>query len=200
MPHEGVNFAVADYQVSIRAADVLARARPSAGRLVSGHLPASGTGPIRLEVDFTGWPATLRVSYRQPLANGWSSHESWIWLLATNPTFGGIRWWLVCPACGLRRGVLYLDPEHHFPWACRQCRRLAYHSQRESPEDRLLRRLKKILQRAGGAYNLRPLTSEDRPKRMRRQTFARLAQEAQEIWSVLSATQRGRRKLERMWG
>ena len=51
-----------------------------------------------------------------------------IGLTDTNPHFGGIRWWLVCPRCGRRAGKLYATVgDRNF--ACRVCRRLVYKSQ-----------------------------------------------------------------------
>lgn len=49
---------------------------------------------------------------------------------ATACNYGGHRYWLVCPQCGKRYGVLYRKESC---WACRKCQGLAYGSQiRES--------------------------------------------------------------------
>jgi hypothetical protein len=36
--------------------------------------------------------------------------DTWIFLAATEPRFGGRRWWFKCPATGQRVGKLYLPP------------------------------------------------------------------------------------------
>lgn len=63
--------------------------------------------------------------------------------------FGGKRWFLLCPACGVRCRVLYGDCASwltgHF--ACRMCHDLAYSCQREVREMRLRRRAARCLKR-----------------------------------------------------
>ena len=56
-------------------------------------------------------------------------------LVTTCPTYGGRRWWLVCPRCDRRAGKLYRP----HPWqgfACRCCYGLTYHSQRLAKANR----------------------------------------------------------------
>ncbi|MGZ8907611.1 MAG: hypothetical protein ACXW1U_18040 [Methylobacter sp.] len=59
--------------------------------------------------------------------------------------YGGKRAWFLCPArgCGRRVAVLYGGTI----FACRHCYRLAYPSQRETPDDRAARRADKIRER-----------------------------------------------------
>lgn len=52
-------------------------------------------------------------------------------LLTTNCNFGGIRYWLGCPSCGKRSGVLYLAPGTAY-FKCRHCNNLSYNSRNES--------------------------------------------------------------------
>jgi predicted RNA-binding Zn-ribbon protein involved in translation (DUF1610 family) len=49
-----------------------------------------------------------------------------IYLLATTPNYGGIRWWFECPDCGKKVIKLYLAKEPHF--ICRKCGNLTYNS------------------------------------------------------------------------
>jgi hypothetical protein len=86
---------------------------------------------------------------------------SWVWspsgqqgsaayrlfLTATCPAFGGVRWWFVCPLsvdgspCRRRVGKLYLPPRSGY-FGCRHCHGLTYTSCQESHKfDRLERRI-----------------------------------------------------------
>lgn len=47
--------------------------------------------------------------------------------VASTPcNYGGYRYWLVCPQCGKRYGVLYFKNDR---WACRKCQKLVYSCQ-----------------------------------------------------------------------
>jgi hypothetical protein len=58
-------------------------------------------------------------------------------LTTTQPRFGGLRWWFVCPLiangnpCGRRVGKLYLPPGGRY-FGCRHCHELTYTSCQES--------------------------------------------------------------------
>jgi hypothetical protein len=57
-------------------------------------------------------------------------------LTTTQPRFGGLRWWFVCPLvvsgrpCGRRVGKLYLPPGSRY-FGCRHCHELTYTSCQE---------------------------------------------------------------------
>jgi hypothetical protein len=92
-------------------------------------------------------------------------------LETTRPQYGGVRWWFTCPRCGRRRRVLYaytITGWHRF--ACRRCHGLRYYSQRESPQDRLARKTRKLWRRAGSKDGCEPWV---KPKWMRWATFSR---------------------------
>lgn len=85
--------------------------------------------------------------------------------------FGGRRVWWRCPAVGCGRRVAVLYGGRVF--ACRQCYRLAYRSQREAVDERATRRANTIRQRLGwepGILNGNGL----KPKGMHWRTFERL--------------------------
>lgn len=85
--------------------------------------------------------------------------------------FGGRRVWWRCPAVGCGRRVALLHGGRVF--ACRQCNRLAYRSQREANDDRATRRADTIRRRLGwepGILNGNGL----KPKGMHWRTFERL--------------------------
>lgn len=58
---------------------------------------------------------------------------------------GGQRVWFWCPGCGRRVAVLY----GHEVFACRHCRNLAYACQRETANDRAIRRADSIRKKLG---------------------------------------------------
>jgi hypothetical protein len=49
----------------------------------------------------------------------------------TEPFFGGLRFWWLCPECGRRCGILYLPPKRTY-FKCRLCHRLTYRSSQEA--------------------------------------------------------------------
>ncbi len=98
----------------------------------------------------------------------WQS-ETPVRLTYTTPYFGGYRPWFLCPTCSRRCQLLY---RRMGELACRICHDLVYRSQLEGREDRLRRRAQDIRFRLGGSTNLLA-PFPDRPKGMRRRTYAR---------------------------
>jgi hypothetical protein len=181
-----------DHRVEIRASSLFRRVRPMQGRRLGGRLGSSSIGPIDFTIDGASWPVTLvlRFSDRLRAAGIQVPDDINFWLLPTQPTYGGQRWWIVCPVCGLRCGGVYRIPpdqprQHGMPWACRRCEGLVYQSQREGKGDRALRRLRKVLGRAGAAWSPHVLPRR-RPKGMHRRTFDRLYAEA--LVSLIAAS------------
>ena len=88
-------------------------------------------------------------------------------------TLGGRRAWLLCPAqgCGRRVALLYIGGAGIF--ACRHCYKLAYQCQRETDDDRAMRRADNIRRRLGWEAGI--ATPEgDKPKGMHWRTYERL--------------------------
>lgn len=114
------------------------------------------------------------LNYRhQRRGSDWRPMEYPVRLNWTRCTFGGRRAWFLCPAqgCGRRVARLYIGGAGIF--ACRHCYQLAYACQRESADDRAIRRADRIRERLGwepGIVN----GSGPRPKGMHRCTFERL--------------------------
>jgi hypothetical protein len=98
-----------------------------------------GSFSVRYDVNTLDLAApSMRLSY------------SWVWvatkkeesvnyrirLTTTQPRFGGLRWWFVCPAivgefaCNRRVGKLYLPPGGRY-FCCRHCHMLTYKSCQE---------------------------------------------------------------------
>lgn len=84
---------------------------------------------------------------------------------------GGRRAWFRCPARGCSRRVAVLYGGTIF--ACRHCHRLAYASQRETPDDRAMRRAGKIRRRLGWKPGIAN-PGGDKPKGMHWRTFEKL--------------------------
>jgi len=88
--------------------------------------------------------------------------------------FGGSRPMYVCPSCS--RPVLILYGRGRSEVACRKCLNLAYQSQSETADDRLLRKANKLRARLGwepGVIN----PPGGRPKHMRWAMYERLRME-----------------------
>ena len=86
--------------------------------------------------------------------------------------FGGVQTWWRCPCCHRRAALLYVGRT----MACRHCWNLAYRSERETEEDRALRRAGRIRRRLGwepGIANGRGT----KPKGMHWRTFWKLCAE-----------------------
>jgi hypothetical protein len=61
-------------------------------------------GPVEFTLDGSSWPITLSLFFSDQLqaAGLLIPNDVTFWILPTQPTYGGERWWLVCPACGER--------------------------------------------------------------------------------------------------
>ena len=106
---------------------------------------------------------TLTPGDTQIFVNGCSVLLDW-----TACTYGGYRAWFLCPDCGRRVALLYLHGSGRA--SCRTCLNLDYASQRESKEDRAIRRYNKIRRRLGWKPGL--LNGEvNKPRGMHWRTF-----------------------------
>lgn len=91
-------------------------------------------------------------------------------LTQTQCAFGGARLWFCCPngRCGRRCATLYLGGRS---FLCRRCLGLAYRTQHEQADGRLLLKAERIWRRLGCDFGDEP----QRPKGMHRRTFERLS-------------------------
>jgi hypothetical protein len=106
----------------------------------------------------------------------WQSKEYPVPLDWTPCTLGGRRAWFICPAagCGRRVALLYFGGAGIF--ACRHCYKLAYACQRETADDRAMRRADTIRRLLGwGAGIANP--EGGKPKGMHWRTYERLKAE-----------------------
>jgi hypothetical protein len=106
----------------------------------------------------------------------WQAMDYPVRLEWTACTLGGRRAWFLCPAngCGRRVALLYLGGAGIF--ACRHCYRLAYACQRETADDRAMRRADNIRERLGWQAGIAN-PSGGKPKGMHWRTFERLTAE-----------------------
>ncbi|CAN5532983.1 hypothetical protein BH10PSE16_BH10PSE16_33000 [soil metagenome] len=102
------------------------------------------TASINLKVETDC--VTLEYMQRNP-GGEWQAMAYPVRLAWTPCTYGGQRAWWLCPGagCGRRVAVLYGGSV----FACRHCQRLAYKSQRETPNDRAYRRANDLRDRLG---------------------------------------------------
>jgi hypothetical protein len=97
----------------------------------------------------------------------------------TSCNYGGKRPWFICPGKGCCRRVAKLYSRHgYFLW--RHCHNLAYSSQREGKESRLLYKAQRIYKRLG-VNTCGDLYSESKPKGMHQTTYDKLIEEADEL-------------------
>lgn len=93
--------------------------------------------------------------------------------------YGGKRPWFICPGkgCGRRVAKLYLADKY---FLCRHCHDLAYSSQKERKEFRLLNKAKKIYQRLG-VMGRDDIYIKPKPKGMHQATYDMLRDTALDI-------------------
>lgn len=111
-----------------------------------------------------------------PPAEWLSDTSLFVRLTTTRPTYGGARYWFVCPRreCARKCEVLYRPRGCNArAFACRQCHSIRYVSQRLSSGYRAERRAEKLLRRA----IVGPDGWVQRPRGMHRRTYAALLSE-----------------------
>jgi len=102
-----------------------------------------------ISLTFEGHCITLAYRTRES-DGGWGDVSQHIWIASTPTNFGGTRQWFECPRC--RRTCRILFAAHRFQ--CRTCLDLAYTSQTETRQWRLLGRAQRIRRRLGGTGSL----------------------------------------------
>jgi hypothetical protein len=81
----------------------------------------------------------LRLTYSttESQTNQQQSRDYFIRVATTQPRFGGLRWWFICPlivsgvVCNRHVGKLYMPPRGQY-FGCRHCYRLTYASRQAS--------------------------------------------------------------------
>jgi len=134
----------------------------------------------------------------------WSNVEQHVAVVWTPCRFGGERAWFVCPGDGTgvrcdRRVTKLYGAGRHF--ACRECGRLAYTSQRKSADQRALWKAQKIRMQLGGSPNILE-DFPDKPKGMHWRTYERWrrihnAAEERSTTSLIGFVERMGRRISR---
>jgi hypothetical protein len=136
-------------------------------RACSWYEPRLASGSDRL--------GRVRLRYTTTLKDGERHESDYSIELETSPqTFGGRRWWFLCPRTGRRATKLYL-PNGALTFASRQADQLAYASQREQPHDRASRRAFKLRGKLGAEGGIGDFIPK--PKWMRWPTYERKLEE-----------------------
>jgi len=113
---------------------------------------------------------------------GWLSVDIRLRLDWTPCNYGGHRPWFLCPMCSRRVAVLYSGAA----FACRQCRGLAYPTQRQSAVKRATLEAQRIRESLGGTrYFTDPLPLK--PKGMHWRTYWGLIKKYNDLVSVFAA-------------
>lgn len=137
---------------------------------------------IRIDAD------NVILNYRCRSNGGeWQQVEYPVFLEWTACSLGGRRAWFLCPGRGCGRRVAILFGGSIF--ACRHCHALAYQCQRETYDDRAMRRAEKIRRRLGWEPGIAN-PEGSKPKGMHWRTFRELKAEhdtfAEESWMGLA--------------
>ncbi len=143
------------------------------GRAFGWHWTVNGKEvasiQMRAEVD------RVILNYRSRSNGGeWQAMEYPARLEWTGCNLGGRRAWFLCPAQGCGRRVAILFGGSNF--ACRHCHKLAYECQRETDDDRAMRRADTIRRRLGWKAGIAN-PAGGKPKGMHWRTFERLTAE-----------------------
>ena len=165
-----------DTTSDMRALDILRLQRD--GLLIPGRAWTSAWKRNGVEVaSIQGRTEVDRVilNYRSRSNGGeWQAMEYPVRLAWTPCNFGGRRAWFVCPAQGCGRRVAILFGGSIF--ACRHCHKLAYDCQRETDDDRAMRRADTIRRRLGWEAGIAN-PEGGKPKGMHWRTYQRLITE-----------------------
>lgn len=119
--------------------------------------------------------AWMRLRYR---CNG-KPEDYTVRLTTTEPNFGGLRWWFVCPVRGLRIAKLYLAGGGKW-FASREANFIVYKSQSESLEDRQANRAHSLRRKLGGIVGFdQPFPVK--PKGLHWKTYNRICDEVNHL-------------------
>lgn len=115
------------------------------------------------------------------------------------PRGSGSRVYWRCPQCARRSLILYFDTQMK-NLVCRKCvyGGVDYRSQRQSPEQRLIKRTNSLRARLGGTRNSCERGLK-RPRYMHSTTFQRLSNELAQLENEVSAFTNKRRFSIRLW-
>jgi hypothetical protein len=141
------------------------------GQCLTRGIKFDGTFPVLLTVDLRNeWNCFVELIHlTRDAREGDRMVTGRVQLTRTEPTYGGRRWWFLCPRTGRRTPKLFL-PNGGWHFRSRQAYGLGYACQREERADRLRRRAAKLNRQLGGEGWDTWETPPDKPKWMRWRT------------------------------
>jgi hypothetical protein len=163
--------ATACYVLTLRAFKTELR---SGQRLSRNIWFGRGNSPIRITIDISD-PADAfieLVHHTRDSDAGTHIVRDRVRLTWTEPTYGGRRWWFVCPQTGRRTPKLFLPNGGRHFWS-RQAYDLGYACQREGRFSRLQRRAAMLNEQLGGLGWETWYIPPKKPKWMRWRTYQR---------------------------
>jgi len=130
--------------------------------------------------------AWMRLHYKR----GDKPEDYTVRLTTTRPNYGGLRWWFICPAKGIRTAKLYLAAGGDW-FASRQAYGMAYRSQNEASHDRQATRAHQLRRKLGGTAGFDEPYPE-KPKGMHWKTYNRICDEIEwlETTSLMAVAHR----------
>jgi hypothetical protein len=139
-----------------------------------------GKFPVRVTIDLRNdWNRFVELKHATRDQHGQGRDvTSRIRLVQTVPTFGGFRWWFLCPRTGCRTTKLFL-PRGGWHFLSRQAYGLTYDSQREAGLDLLRRRAIRLSRQLGETDWDFWAPPPPKPKWMRWRTYRRKAVECE---------------------
>src|SRR5262245_30144554 len=139
-------------------------------------------GAVRYESQLALPNAYLRLCFTvsDPIRGASQSIRQEIRLTTTKPSFGGARWWFICPHTGARVGRLHLPPGSS-QFAARRAHGLRYACQTENACDRATRRARKLIAKLGGETDSLPFLPRLKPKGMRWSTYSKTVNELRRL-------------------
>jgi hypothetical protein len=131
---------------------------------------------VSLIAEQNGWAGTLAIIHDEfeHLSATVPAQRYQISMVAEACRFGGKRWYLICPRTG-RRVVKLCLPNGAHRFASREAYRLAYRSQRVGGLEVIHARMRRLYRKLGARYEYFDKIIPPRPKGMRWETYARIA-------------------------
>lgn len=111
----------------------------------------------------------LKFNYRRSSFSEWLPVEQCVYFDKTLCNYGGERYWLLCPNCNRRVGILCAAGKL---FLCRYCYKVPYESQNESRSDRIITQKHKLGKRIFAEYSMG--RGWGKKKGMHQKTFERL--------------------------
>jgi len=145
------------------------------GQWISGTLSWNCGGQPAGSISYSAnmvdpYGSTLKLTYWLGSREERESVEQLVRSVFTVPTYGGRRWWMICPYSGRRVAKLY-KPAGGDRFASRHSWRLGYQSQRDARRDRPFEKLFRLQHKLGSEQGWEaPLR---RPKGMWQRTYER---------------------------